>query len=148
MGPDLGIIEIINWVTYLFPSFSVYIKILAPIFILGVSVIGIFSNILPLPMETYPVPSLEDINTELKGKGVFVYRFTRLSRRVTITINRIICGKSYKCFYNCTDKCSTIISYVRGSGKKAVFKKFTPPKPFQLDLDKYTKKKEEQNEDK
>lgn len=137
MGADLGIIEIVHWVTVLFPSLSEYAKIITPLFVITVSVIGIFSNILPEPGDTYPVPCLTDIDSELKGHGRIIYRLTRISRQVTILMNKVICTKPYKWFYYTTVFCSTIITHLRGGELKSKFKPITKPKPYKMDLDKY-----------
>ena len=136
MGPDLGIIEIVHWVTIMFPSLSEYTKIITPILVFTVSVIGIFSNILPEPGKTYPIPDIDDLDTELKDQGRIVYRLTRISRSVTIRVNKIISSTPYKWFHKTTTFCSNMINRLRGRGMKSSIMKITKPKPYKIDLDR------------
>ena len=147
MGLELGIIEIVHWLTMIFPSLAEYSKIIIPMVLFFVSVICIFSNILPEPGNSYPVPSVKDLGVEFQNKAKFVYKITWISRCITKRVNRIIHSKPYKWFYNFTTACSNMISLFKGGSKKLVYKEITKPKPYVMNFDNLHKKPIEKTEE-
>lgn len=131
MGPDLGMVELIRWISMMFPSMSEYTTIFTPIFIVGVTIMNMFSNILPEPGTTYPVPSVRDIDAELKDKGRIVYRLIRLSRWLTINVNRLVSTRFYRWFYKSTKACAKILLRIKG-GNSGKIRAITKPKPFKV----------------
>ena len=136
VGVDLGIIEIVHWVTLIFPSLSQYTSIIVPVLVFTLSVIGIFSNILPSPGNTYPVPEKEDLYTELHAHSRFIYRMALITRQITLWVNRIICSKPYKWFYVTTEFCSILVNRLRGKRLKSSAMGITKPKPYQINLER------------
>lgn len=134
MGQDLGVVEIVHWMTYVFPSLSEYTKIIMPLLIFAISAIGVFSNVLPEPGTLYPVPQSEDLAAELHDKGWFVYRLTLLSRKLTILANKVVASKPYAWFHRFTEICSNLLSRVRGESLKSEDVKITIPKPHVIDM--------------
>ena len=129
MGSDLTLLDVLGWITHVFPSLTQYGKIILPAVLMLISVIGIFSNILPKPGDPYPVPDLDDINAELKGKGRITYYCVIITRRVTLGFNYLIRTKVYACFYTTTKVCSNLIARVKGHRESSEMVEITKPKP-------------------
>lgn len=134
MGTDVGIVEVFQGLAYFFPSLAQYTTILSPILVFVFSAIGIFSNILPEPGSKYPIPDIEDIESELAGKGKLIYRMVLISRWVMITVNQIIDTKVYYWFHTFTDTCSKFVARLKGEVKAKKLSKITKPKPHQIDI--------------
>lgn len=147
MGTDFGIVEVIQWVTYFFPSLSEYTTVLSPILVFIFSVVGVFSNILPEPGVTYPVPEISDIDSELKGRSRIIYRLTRIARWITIKVNAFICTSPYRWFHTGTTKVSHLIDRLKG-GKKKVDgpTTITPIEPYKMKLKKLWSDKKKKDE--
>ena len=141
MGLNIDMSMIIGWVTYLFPTTAEYIKVLVPLVILLLNVLGIFSNLLPEPGKMYRLPTREDLESELKPNGIIVYRMTVVSLVITRWINRIICSKLYYWFYHTTMTVSRIVKAFRGTKPKSGKIKISPPKPYRIDFDRKDAKK-------
>lgn len=132
MGTNIGAVEIVNWIILIFPSFSQYAKIVTPIFIFTVSVMGVFCNILPPPGNPYALPSLSDLNRELKGKGWVVYGMVKICFHVTVMVNRIVAGKPYMVFYKSTKKVADLINRLKGKNEDDMAVKITKPEHFDI----------------
>jgi hypothetical protein len=130
MGQDFGIIDLINWLSLVFPSLTQYSKVIMPMIITGVGIISIFSNILPKPGEHYPIPPIEDLDVELKGKGRVTYVMVRVTRFITITFNRFIDTWLYKAFFNMTNFCSVLIKKFKGHATNEEAVEISTPKPY------------------
>lgn len=144
MELDIGVVEIVRWITYIFPAFTEYTKIVTPIVIFTLSVSGVFFNILPKPGQIYHVPCLLDLKVEMKYLGRVVYILTRISRWVTIKINTFICSKMYLWLYRLLSKFYALINRWRGNTPSPEEIKITPPEHFKFDLNHLTE--EDHNE--
>lgn len=131
---SFSIVELVHWMSILFPSFSQYTKIVTPLVVFGISVIGIFSNILPKPGELYPIPSLDDLAAELKDRSRLIYFITRISRKVSILTNKVIVTRPYKWFYLTTTFLSNLFNRLRGIKAKSGSISITQPKPYKIRL--------------
>lgn len=132
MGQDMNIADLMSWLSNVFPSLSQYIKIVMPLLVMIVSVIGIFSDILPKPGDVYPVPDIQDIDAELKGKGRIVYRLVRISRYITTKINRVVISKPYEMFYRFTKICAVLLRKIKGQEATPDAVEITKPKPYRM----------------
>jgi len=130
MGQDFGIIDLINWLSLVFPSLTQYSKVIMPLIITGIGIISIFSNILPKPGEHYPIPPLDDLDVELKGKGRITYFMVRVTRFITISFNKFIDTRLYKIFFNTTSFCSVVIKKLKGHAATEEAVEITTPKPY------------------
>ena len=137
---DVSIVQIIRWIVYFFPSFYDYAKIIAPILILSVSIAGVFMNIIPSPGQIYPVPSIEDIEIELKDKKL-IYKLTLLTRNITLKINYVIESKPYKWFYKIASFIYRIVNKIKGNSSKKTDISITKPQVFKIEFDRPENKK-------
>lgn len=134
MGSEINLIDIVQWVTTMFPSLSQYTKIFMPALVMIATTLGVFSDILPEPGQPYPVPDLVDLDIELKGKGRVIYTLVRISRWITIHTNRFINSKAYNSFYRFTNFCSTLIRKVKGQEAKVAAAPISTPKPYRFKI--------------
>lgn len=131
---DISIVQIIRWIVYFFPSFYDYVKMIAPIVILTVSISSVFMNIIPNPGQVYPVPCRKDIELELKDKK-FIFKLTLLTRWITIKVNYIICSRPYKWFYKSAEILSSIVNKIRGNKGIGKISTISKPKVFKISFD-------------
>lgn len=134
MALEIGIVQIVQWVTYVLPAFTDYVKLFAPMVIVTVSLSGMFFNILPDPGQVYPVPCVRDIETAL-GHRKIVVKLTKMSRNMTIRINYIICSKPYVYFYNTVRIIYKIIMKVKGEPERKKTIHITQPEVFTIDFE-------------
>lgn len=130
MGPNPNIVELMNWLSIVFPSLAQYSKVMMPMILAVIGIISVFSNILPKPGEHYPFPSMEDLDIELKGSGRFTYITAKVSRSVTIMINKIIDTRCYWLFYKITKFCSVVIKKIKGQVSEEEAVDISTPKPY------------------
>lgn len=130
MGANPNIVELMNWLSLVFPSLAQYSKVMMPMIIAIIGVISVFSNILPKPGELYPLPTLEDLEIEMKGNGRFTYATAKISRSITIFVNKIIATKCYDYFFKITKFCSIVIKKVKGQAGEEKAVGITTPKPY------------------
>lgn len=132
---DVSVVQVIRWITYFFPSFYDYAKIIAPITILFVSIASVFMNIIPNPGQVYPVPCAYDIELELKDRKL-IYRLTLLTRFITLKINYIICSRPYKWFYKSAEFLSFIVSKIKGNKFKNNESVISKPEVFKINFNR------------
>jgi hypothetical protein len=90
---------ILSWILYLFPSGGQYAKILIPVFMTLVTLLGMLPNILPEPGHIYPVPDVIALETELGTQKGVIVKLALFTRRLTVTINWFIATSLYTGFY-------------------------------------------------
>jgi hypothetical protein len=139
MGFSLGILSILTWIDYFFPSLTVYTNTIGPFFVLIFGIVSIFSDILPKPGVLFYVPELEDINIELKSSGYIVIVLSKMARRLTIVVNTILLSKPYETFYKISKYFTGAISYIKMSRNKTIVNKVSPPKEFDSNFDNENK---------
>ncbi len=127
---DLSIVSILRWIEYLFPSLSVYIDLIAPLIIMFVGIISIFTNILPEPGHQFHLPKREDLKLELKNFNRKVYYLAVLSRYLTIVINAFMRSWWYKTFYNSTGFVSLILRKFKLTYRNKTFSEIKVPDPI------------------
>jgi hypothetical protein len=135
MALEIGIVQIVQWVTYVLPAFTDYVKLFAPIIIVTVSLSGTFFNILPDPGQVYPVPCVKDIEDTLSNRKI-ILTLTKMSRNMTIRINFVICSKPYVYFYNIVKFIYKIIIKVKGEPERKTSINITQPEVFTIDFER------------
>lgn len=136
MGSDIGTVEIVHWVSYIFPDLAEYLKIIIPTVVIVASVLGVLSNILPDPDFVYPVPDVDDIDIEMIDSGRVIYTVTRISRCVTLFANRIIRSKMYRVIFKVVQFFGRIVARLRGQSASSTMTKITEPKPYKIDMNR------------
>lgn len=130
MGADFNIVDLMNWLSLVFPSLAQYSKVIMPLIVTAVGIISIFSNILPKPGEHYPIPPMADLDIELKGSGRVIYVMVRTTRCITKLFNRFIDTWLYRVFYKTTSFCSVLIRKFKGQVTNEEAVEITTPKPY------------------
>ena len=139
MGPGLGVLSIIGWIDYFFPSLTAYTTIIGPIAVLLFGAISVFSDILPEPGYTFPVPDLDDLKIELSSANRFVFIITRMARKLTIRVNWVIGTMVYRWFYKLTKLIASFINYMKLARTVNNLQTINPPEPFIPKIDDITK---------
>lgn len=130
---NVGIFELVGWVSFVFPTMAGFLKTMVPLLFCAISVIGVFSNILPEPGVIYEVPTLDEIELELKHRSRLIYWLTCISRQITVGVNRLTQSRVYWLFYAWTNLCSRLVEYFRGGIRKSKFIKLSDPTPYKPD---------------
>ena len=100
MGSMLGIMPFINWINYFFPSLTDYTHFIAPLVMVFVGLFSISSRILPHPGHLFDVPDVDAIEAELGKGNPFILFATKMTRVISVGINRLLSSKSYAVVYN------------------------------------------------
>jgi len=138
MPIDFDFSEIVKWVVVLFPSLTMYMKFVVPLGVLIISIVGIFSNILPPPNHQYEVPDLEDVKATLRDNGKIAYYFTRITMFITEQVNIIIESGFYAGFYSFTQVCDKLFAKLRKSEAEVdETQHVSKPVPLHDDLDPF-----------
>ena len=130
MESGLAILPFMNWIGYFFPSLSQYIEVVCPIIIVMFGAISIFSNILPKPGYLFMVPSEEDLCTELIDHPKAILRLAKLSRQITLIVNKGIQSTTYDHVYAFTKRCTWLLSYLKLSRNLNRIRKVDPPELY------------------
>ena len=130
METGISIIQIVNWIGYFFPSLSTYLIVVCPVLISIIGALSIFSNILPGPGYEYPVPEKEDLEVEFGDTAKIIMILAKLSRLLTIYINKLFNTSFYKWFYIAVRHGSALTGYLKLAKTVRTIQLISPPDPF------------------
>ena len=99
-----------SWVVARFPSLGEYVQYVGPALMILISVIGIFTNLLPKPDHKFPVPDVKALEIELGDSGGFILKMAKFTRSFVIGLNWFIGTAVYSWFYRTTNVVSGWVS--------------------------------------
>jgi hypothetical protein len=98
-----------SWLEHTFPSLAEYTKYVGPAFMILLSAVGVFTDLLPEPNHKYPVPDVTELEAELQGSAGFILKLAKFTRSLTVSVNWFIGTAVYGWFYNFTNKISNFL---------------------------------------
>lgn len=120
MDPTLAITSILTLIIKLFPSLSEYSQYIISGAITLVTLIGIFTNILPEPGHKFTVPDIEALEAELQGQANFILNIAKFTRNLVIIVNWFINTSLYKGFYNTTNAITKLLPWMKNQQSKKI----------------------------
>lgn len=130
MGPGLSMLSILTWIDYFFPSLTVYTETIGPLVVVMFGIVSVFSDILPKPGYSFPIPDIEDLEVELMSVHRLIFFFSKIARRITLVVNKITNSNSYRGFYKGTKVISKMVGYLRLAKSVSKLQTIAPPDPF------------------
>lgn len=100
MDVSVFIPMIVSWIVHRFPSLSEYAEYVGPALMAIITCVGLFTNFLPSPGHTFPVPDVAALELQLEGGGKFILKLAKFARTLVISINWFLATAVYEWFYN------------------------------------------------
>lgn len=100
---------LVSWITHKFPSLSEYAEYVGPALMAFITFIGLFTNLLPTPGHTFPVPDVAALELQLEGGGKFILRIAKFARSIVVSVNWFITTALYSGFYTFMTKVSAFL---------------------------------------
>ena len=115
------LITCLPWIIKTFPSFGDFLSVLLPICGTVITLLGVFTNLLPVPGSSYAVPNVDAIKAELDHRGALIVKMVIWAKNLVTFVNLFLNSKLYKTIHHLL----TVISNIKTAAFSTMLKSKT-----------------------